>query len=296
MQEIKIEANDAGQRLDKFLQKHYRSLSKSMMYKAIRNKKIKVNRKRCTFDQRLEQGDVILLFLPPQFLEVKQKEIPAYTGAIDILYEDDDVLIVNKPVGLLSQSDEKGQQDTLVQRIQYDLYQKGEYDPMQENSFAPAICHRLDKNTSGLVIAAKNAKALRLVNEAIAQRKVHKYYCAKIQGQWSVEKKEICCYIRKEETKAKVSWKPLEGYKEAKMEVILLKQGKDSSIVLIDLHTGRFHQIRASLAKLGYPLVGDHKYGYKGLERNYALCAYRIRFETLDLAVSDKDFTIPIPF
>lgn len=296
MQEIKVGVNDAGQRLDRFLQKHYMTLTKSMMYKAIRNKKIKVNRKRCTYDQKLQEGDSILLFLPYEFLETRQKACPVNTGSIDVVYEDDDIVLVNKPAGLLSQSDEKGLQDTLVNRIQYYLYQKKEYDPQRENSFAPAICHRLDKNTSGLILAAKNARALRLMNDAIACHKVRKVYCAKIEETPLWDTKEVLCYIKKQETKALVAAEAKPGYKEAHMHVKVLKRQKEYSIVQIFLETGRFHQIRASMAYLGYPLCGDTKYGYKGSRKSYSLCAYHLEIGDVDLPIANKDFTIPISF
>lgn len=296
MQEIKIGVNDAGQRLDRFLQKHYATLTKSMMYKAIRNKKIKVNRKRCTYDQKLQEGDSILLFLPYEFLETRQKACPVNTGSVDVVYEDDDIVLVNKPAGLLSQSDEKGLQDTLVSRIQYYLYQKKEYDPQRENSFAPAICHRLDKNTSGLILAAKNARALRLMNDAIACHKVRKVYYAKIEGTPLWDTREVVCYIKKQETRALVQSNEAPGYKEARMFVKVMERLKEQTMVQIHLETGRFHQIRASMAYLGYPLCGDVKYGYKGSEKKYSLCAYHLEIGDVSLPIANKDFTVPIPF
>lgn len=296
MQEIKIGVNDAGQRLDRFLQKHYATLTKSMMYKAIRNKKIKVNRKRCTYDQKLQEGDSILLFLPYEFLETRQKACPVNTGSVDVVYEDDDIVLVNKPAGLLSQSDEKGLQDTLVNRIQYYLYQKKEYDPQRENSFAPAICHRLDKNTSGLILAAKNARALRLMNDAIACHKVRKVYYAKIEGTPLWDTREVVCYIKKQETRALVQSNEAPGYKEARMFVKVMERQKEQTMVQIHLETGRFHQIRASMAYLGYPLCGDVKYGYKGSEKKYSLCAYNLEIGDVSLPIANKDFTVPIPF
>lgn len=296
MQEIKIGVNDAGQRLDRFLQKHYTTLTKSMMYKAIRNKKIKVNRKRCTHDQKLQEGDSILLFLPYEFLETRQKACPVNTGSVDVVYEDDDIVLVNKPAGLLSQSDEKGLQDTLVNRIQYYLYQKKEYDPQRENSFAPAICHRLDKNTSGLILAAKNARALRLMNDAIACHKVRKVYYAKIEGTPLWDTREVVCYIKKQETRALVQSNEAPGYKEARMFVKVMERQKEQTMVQVHLETGRFHQIRASMAYLGYPLCGDVKYGYKGSEKKYSLCAYHLEIGDVSLPIANKDFTVPIPF
>ena len=146
MKEIKINQNDANQRLDKFLMKTFPKLGKSMMYKAIRNKKIKVNRKRCTFDQKIQENDSILLFLPPDVLEEKKVETNYISSKLDVIYEDENILIVNKPYGLLSQSDQRQNQDCLVNRVQAYLMEKNEYDPNKEHSFAPSICHRLDRN------------------------------------------------------------------------------------------------------------------------------------------------------
>ena len=215
------------------------------MYKAIRNKKIKINRKRCQFDQQLKEGDIVLLFLPPEFLEEKVTEIPLYTGNLDVIYEDSDILIVNKEAGLLSQSDQAGQQDTLVGRVQYYLYAKKEYDPEQENSFTPALCHRLDKNTQGLVIAAKNARALRIMNQAIKEHKIQKYYYAVVEGTFSQKDFSITCFIKKEQTKALVSRSYKEGYKEASMDVHVMDSNPNGSLIQVLLKTGRFHQIRA---------------------------------------------------
>lgn len=297
MKEIQIGANDAGQRLDKFLQKHFINLSKSMMYKAIRNKKIKINRKRCHFDQQLKEGDIVLLFLPPEFLEEKVRNIPVYTGNLDVVYEDSNILIVNKEAGLLSQSDQPGQQDTLVGRVQYYLYAKKEYDPENENSFTPALCHRLDKNTQGLVIAAKNARALRIMNQSIKEHKIQKYYYALVEGTFSQKDFNVTCFIKKEQTKALVSGSYKEGYKEASMDVHVVDSNPDGSLIQVLLKTGRFHQIRASMAFIGHPLTGDHKYGYQGSKKNYLLCAYRISIQNVELSLSQKDFLIPnLPF
>ena len=151
------------------------------MHKAIRNKKIKVNRKRCTHNQFLQQGDVILLFLPEDVLVEKDFSLPEVSDEIDIVYQDNNVLVVNKPAGLLSQSDTVGNQDCLVYHIWAYLANNGQWDK-DAHSFRPAIVQRLDRNTSGLIMAAKNADTLRYLNEAIAQRKIHKYYLAKVTG------------------------------------------------------------------------------------------------------------------
>lgn len=290
MKEVIIQANDANQRLDKFLQKTFPNLSKSMMYKGIRKKKIKVNRKRCSFDQVLEEGDSILLFLPPEFLEEKVRKVSSGSDALDIVYEDANLLILHKPVGLLSQSDGSNA-DCLVDRMQRYLIKKGEYS-LAEHSFSPAICQRLDRNTEGLVIGAKNADTLRTINTAIAQRKVKKIYQAECCGHIS-KPVEMNYYIKKVGTKAMVSKTKKEGYQEAKMDLIPLAYTNDSTFVEVYLHTGRFHQIRALCASIGHPLVGDHKYGYKGEKKGYHLIAKQLNLEAVDLDLPQKIFTIP---
>lgn len=294
MKQIQIHENDANQRLDKFLTKTFPKLTRSMMYKAIRNKKIKVNRKRCTYDQILEENDSILLFLPEDALEQKKHDIHFISTELDIVYEDHNILIVNKPAGLLSQSDTSESQDTLVLRIQGYLYNKKEYDPTREQSFAPAICNRLDRNTTGLIIAAKNAHALRIINEAIAQRRIHKYYRCKVSGKVLKKNQIIKKYIRKEKTKALVSDIVKEGFKEACMDVRVLGYEKESTFVEIELHTGRFHQIRALMAHIHHPLQGDIKYGYIGKVKSYSLCAYKLIFEDIGLNLERSVFEIDL--
>ncbi|MGM9947990.1 RluA family pseudouridine synthase [Floccifex sp.] len=281
MKEITIQKNDANQRLDKFLQKSFPFLSKAMMYKAIRNKKIKINRKRCEFNQILQENDQILLFLPDDCLIQKERNIEK-EKPLSIVYEDNNYLIVNKEYGLLSQSDQKGNQDCLVSRIQSYLFYKNEYNPEQENSFAPAICNRLDRNTTGLVIAAKNAKSLKEMNEQIACGNVHKFYRARVDGKLK-GKGKIHLYIKKEGTKALACKQKKEGYKEALLYYQVIQEFENETIVNIELKTGRFHQIRVSFSSIGHPLIGDTKYGYKGKKKKIELKAYQLIFDKLYL-------------
>ncbi|MDD7281080.1 RluA family pseudouridine synthase [Floccifex sp.] len=277
MEEIIIQKNDANQRLDKYLMKTFPNLSKSMMYKAIRNKKIKVNRKRAEFNQILNEEDHLLLFLPPDVLVKKERAI-LEQKELDVVYEDKNYIVVNKEYGLLSQSDSNENQDCLVNRIQSYLYHNHEYDPEKENSFAPAICNRLDRNTTGLVIAAKNAQALRKMNEDIASHRVHKYYRAWCDG---IIQKDgmITCYIKKENTKALVSKTEKEGYKQAILKYKVIDHREHETKVDIELCTGRFHQIRASFSYIGHPLIGDVKYGYRGNKKQISLQAYKLKFD-----------------
>lgn len=273
MQEVTIQTNDAGQRLDKFLGKAYPSLKKSAMYRAIRNKKIKVNRKRAAFDQILQEGDCLQLFLPPDLLETRQRTLQPLRD-LDVIYEDEDILVLNKPAGLLSTKDSAGDQDTLNDRLLSWLAANRGYQPENEQSYTPAIAHRLDRNTSGLVLAGKNAAAARRLSAAIASRQVGKYYLAITSRRPPQGRIEL--YMKKEGTRALVSARPLEGYLPARMNVRTIAFENGRYLSKIELLTGRFHQIRAGLAFLGCPLCGDVKYGGTRQKMPYQLQAWKI--------------------
>lgn len=284
MKEIIIAKNDAGQRVDRFLMKAFPALPRSYLYKAVRSKKIKVNRKRCEIAQRLQEGDHVLLFIDPRFLQDEKKEhdflqVPA---SLDVVYEDEHILVIDKPQGLRSQRDEQGPQDCAVSRILHYLYVRGEYDPDQEQSFVPALCNRLDRNTRGLLIAGKHARALRDMNAAIRAHEVHKYYLALCEGRVSPPEGTIMLRHRKEGMKAVLSED--EG-KDCALSYRLLRADDACSLVMVELHSGRFHQIRASFAHIHHPLLGDVKYGARRQNGHQALCAFRLSF-SLDPANS----------
>ncbi len=264
MKEFIIGANDADQRLDKFVLKATVGLPKSLLYKAIRTKKIKVNRKRCEIGQILREGDSVQMFLAPDFFGQREERFLTLTPDLSVVYEDENLLICDKPIGLSCHADDTQETGTLIDHIKAYLAQKGEYRHQEENSFAPALCNRIDRNTSGLVIAAKNAAALREVNEMIRDRRVEKEYLALCHGKVPT-RDGIRVYLKKdsEKNKVTVSSVPREGFLTAVTDCKLLSYEKkmDRSLVEIRLHTGRTHQIRATLAYLGHPLVGDTKYG-----------------------------------
>lgn len=279
MIETPIKKNDAGQRLDKYLQKAFPQMPKSLMYKAIRNKKIKVNRKRCEISQKLVPGDTVQIFLPPDLL-APRKFVPE-DKPLTVVYEDENYLVADKPAGLLSQKDEAGPQDNLNWRIQSYLYRTGQWDPQSDRSFVPAAAHRLDRNTSGLVIIGKNAQSARHISRLIREGKMTKEYVALAEGILT-RPFSVSLYLKKDGTKALVSEEPLEGYVPARMEVKPKKTVSGNTLCHIIMDTGRFHQIRACLAYLGHPLAGDRKYGSR-LEPPYQLRSVRIAFDDVDV-------------
>lgn len=288
MKEFVINDNDSGQRVDKFVSKALPDLPKSMMYRLIRKKDIKINGKRCEISTRLNTGDVLTIYVKDEVAAEKKHDMSflEHPSDIDVVYEDENVLIVNKPVGLDSHSNGSPMTDTLIDRIKHYLYNKKEYQPENESSFAPALCSRLDRNTCGLVTAAKTAAALRDINEAIRSGNVHKIYHCVTAAQPPKESDIITAYHQKDESRnlVKISDSPIEGYKPIKTGYKMLASKAPLALVEVTLFTGRTHQIRAHLAHIGAPVLGDGKYGITAVNKRYgifrqALCAYELRFE-----------------
>ena len=289
MKEFTIGQNDAGQRLDKFLAKAVRGLPASLMYKFIRTKKIKVNRARAEQSQLLREGDEIQLFIKDEFFGAPSEDksaLGAIRPKLDILYEDEHILLLNKRPGVLVHDDAAGGENTLILHVQAYLYGKGEYDPADEQSFAPALCNRIDRNTGGIVIAAKNAETLRIINEKIRLREIDKRYLCITVGRPRPPEGRIECFLLKDEQKKQVSvyHKPVPGGKTAVTDYRTLETRGELSLVEVGLETGRTHQIRASFADLGCPLLGDGKYGRGDVNRRYgetrqALYAYELTFD-----------------
>ena len=288
MKTITVHKNDARQRLDKFLTKAFRSLPVSLMYKAIRTKKIKCNGKRCEISTRLQPGDVLTLYLPDDVLEESAPVYDFLTASrrLDIVYEDDRVLLLNKEAGLLVHPDDKEYRDTLLLRMQRYLYEKGEYNPEKENSFTPALVNRIDRNTSGIVIAAKTAEALRILNAKLKQREIHKYSLCIVHGRMEKPEALLEGYLEKNEAQNRVyiSDRAKEGALSIRTHYRVLEARGSLSLLEIELLTGRTHQIRAHLASIGHPLLGDGKYGTNALNkgtgfRKQALCSYKLAFD-----------------
>ena len=287
MKSITVGANDAGQRLDKFLMKTFGNLPVSMMYKSIRTKDIKINGKRCQISTRLTEGDVISLYVRDEFLA----EAPAsydFMGAsrkLEIVYEDENILLLNKKAGLLVHPDDREYRDTLIARVQRYLYEKGEYIPDKENSFTPALVNRIDRNTCGIVMAAKNAAALRILNEKLRAREIRKFYLCIVHGTMDKKEDTLEGYLEKDEEKNRVfvSRRAAAGMRTIRTRYRVLGEKDGFSLLEIELLTGRTHQIRAHLASVGHPLLGDGKYGTNALNRGtgydkQALCSYRLIF------------------
>ena len=281
MRELTVNENDAGQRVDKFIKKTLKQLPQNLMYKYIRNKKIKVNKKRCTIEQKLEAGDVLQCYIPEEFFDqpIDYQFLEA-SRDLNIVYEDAHILIVDKPAGLLVHSDQPDDHDTLIDRIQAYLYDQQVYQPSLENSFAPALANRIDRNTSGLVLAAKDAASLRELNQLIKDRRIDKRYLCIVEGMLPKQQDALCMYHQKQDDNhAKISMLPRDGYKEVRMDYRVLDTSDAYSLVEVLLHTGKSHQIRACFSALHHPLMGDVKYGAKRSAWSYqALCAYSLTF------------------
>ena len=287
MREMVIGHNDAGQRLDKFLSKAVPLLPKNLMYKFLRTKYIKLNGKKAEISTRLSEGDRVTFYIRDEFFGGNEEQLFLRAAPeIDVVYEDENILLVNKPSGLIVHEDEGESVDTLINRVKHRLYLKGEYDPEKEASFAPALCNRIDRNTEGIVIVAKNAPSLRLLNECIKERQLHKFYLCLLKGTPPKPEATIKAFMRKNEreNKAEVYDNPVPGGKTMITKYRVLRRCGKVTLAEIELKTGRTHQIRAHMAHIGCPLVGDGKYSDNRKERaagftSQALCSYKLIFD-----------------
>jgi 23S rRNA pseudouridine955/2504/2580 synthase len=288
MKEFTITKNDATLRLDKFITKTCPTLPSSLMFKYIRTKRIKVNGKRAEISTRLNVGDVVSAYINDEFFATitPKYDFLSASKKIDIVYEDENIILVDKKQGLLVHPDKNEYTDTLIGRIQHYLYDKGEYDPQDENSFRPALANRIDRNTGGIVIAAKNAEALRILCDKIKYREIDKRYLTVVHGIPKPKTATLEGFLEKNEDKNKVylSNKKTDNNKTIKTKYTVLESRNNLSLLEIELITGRTHQIRAHMASIGHPLLGDGKYGKlkddKKLGFNkQALYSYMLTFE-----------------
>ncbi len=287
MRTLYIKENDAGQRLDKFLSKAVKALPKSLMYKCIRTKKIKVNRKRTEIGYILNEGDTVELFIAEEFFaeQAAEEAFMKLTPKLDIIYEDNNIMLLDKRPGLIVHSDDNEDVNTLISHVKAYLYRKGEYKPEDEQSFAPALCNRIDRNTGGIVIAAKNAEALRVMNDKIKKDELSKFYLAAVHGHLPKKSDTLKAYLRKDSSNNIVDIinSPRPGYKEIITKYRVLDEKRGFSLVEIELVTGRTHQIRAHFSSIGHPLLGDGKYGVNRDDKKLgykfqALYSYRLEF------------------
>lgn len=288
MKEFTVTKNDAGLRLDKFIVKVCPTLPSSLMFKYIRTKRIKINGKRGEISTRLNAGDVVSAYINDEFfVEVKPKySFLTAPAAVDVVYEDENILLVDKKQGVLVHPDKNEYTNTLIDRIQHYLYKKGEYDPANENSFAPALANRIDRNTGGIVIAAKNAESLRILCDKIKYREMDKRYLAVVHGVPKKKSDTLEGFLEKNENKNQVYLKTnkTDAAKTIKTKYRVLESKNNLSLVEIELLTGRTHQIRAHMASIGHPLLGEGKYNKSKDDRKMgfdkqALYSYSLKFD-----------------
>lgn len=289
MKQLTVNKNAAGQRLDRFLLKTFPALSQGLLCKTLRKKDIKVNGTRVCADYRICENDVVTVYIKDELLEEKkagEDDFLTADSSLDIIYEDENILLVDKPVGMVVHEDNDNSRDTLINRIKSYLYQKGEYRPDEEFSFAPSLCNRIDRNTGGIVIAAKNAESLRILNQKVRDRELTKLYLCAVHGVPEPREAVKTAYLFKNERENRVviSEKKTPQNRTIVTKYRVLEVNGGNSLLEVDLITGRTHQIRAHMAYLGHFLLGDGKYGSNKINRRLgypyqALYSYKLIFK-----------------
>ncbi len=311
MREIIISGNENNQRIDRFLRKYLSEASMGFIYKMLRKKRIKLNGKKSKADNIIKTGDKIQFYISDETInKFKGKiNINKVNVNLDVIYEDENIILINKRRGTLSHpSSHKNNNDVASQLVMY-LYNKNEYNPKEEKTFKPAICNRLDRNTGGIIIGAKNYYTLKAFNRIIREGKLKKYYLCLVKGRLNKDEYLKGYLIKDKETnKVKIFTKKEKEAKEIHTKIKVLKSNREYSLLEIDLITGRTHQIRAHLASIGHPIIGDTKYGdrftnnyfsEKYALRGQFLYAYRIMINGLDNELkylNNENFNIELDF
>ena len=313
MQELHVTANEAGQRLDKLLAKFLNQAPKSFLYKMMRKKNIVLNGKKCTGNEKLKQGDSIKLFFSDETIEKfsagtyvtpKKEKI----NMLPIIYEDEQVLLMNKPVGVLSQKAKDSDVSAVEILINY-LIETNQLSKEQLRTFHPSICNRLDRNTSGILVAGKTLPALQEMNRFFKERTIAKYYRCLVKGRVIKNEDYIKGYLVKDQKTNKVSItkKKTEEGVPIETEYCVIQSNGEVSLLEVHLITGKTHQIRAHLASIGHPIIGDYKYGDKQINEMYRqeyglksqlLHAYRLEMPSSDGSLAylnDKKFIAELP-
>ena len=313
MQELHVTANEAGQRLDKLLAKFLNQAPKSFLYKMMRKKNIVLIGKKCTGNEKLKQGDSIKLFFSDETIEkfsagtyvTPKKE---KTNMLPIIYEDEQVLLMNKPVGVLSQKAKDSDVSAVEILINY-LIETNQLSKEQFRTFHPSICNRLDRNTSGILVAGKTLPALQEMNRFFKERTIAKYYRCLVKGRVIKNEDYIKGYLVKDQKTNKVSItkKKTEEGVPIETEYCVIQSNDEVSLLEVHLITGKTHQIRAHLASIGHPIIGDYKYGDKQINEMYRqeyglksqlLHAYRLEMPSSDGSLAylnDKKFVAELP-
>lgn len=306
MRELVVKKNDANQRLDKFLLKKFKTMPKKMAYMYIRKKCVKVNGKKATPEVMLKENDLLTFYIKDEFFDNIQEENYEFLKApktLKIIYEDENIILLDKKPGVIVHQDKSYHFDCLLLRLQHYLYDNGEYNPKEENCFAPALVNRIDRNTGGIVIGAKNAESLRILNQKMKDRELHKFYLCLLINKPKKDNAILSDYLIKNEKTNKVTVlrNEKQGAKKILTKYSVLETNNNLTLCEVELLTGRTHQIRAHMSSIGCPILGDNKYGNKKLNQRYnlskqCLYSYKLAFDfTTDSGIlsylDKKDFS-----